>query len=167
MKNKLNIRDIAVFGMLGALMFASKLLMDVLPNIHLIGVFTVAITAVYRRRALFPLYIFIFLTGLYGGFSTWWIPYLYIWTVLWGAVMLLPKKAHPAFYVIVCSLHGFLYGTLYAPVQAIIYGFSFKATLSWIAAGLWFDFIHGVSNLIAGALLIYPLIKVLKKLEKK
>ena len=114
---KLKVVDVAVFGMLGALMYASKVIMEVLPNIHLIGTFIVAMTVVYRRKALYPLYIFVLLTGLMNGFSTWWIPYLYIWTVLWGMTMLIPKripeKAKPIVYSAVCSLHGFLYGVLY------------------------------------------------------
>ena len=35
-------KDIAVFGMLASIMFASKKLMEGLPNIHLIGVFIIA-----------------------------------------------------------------------------------------------------------------------------
>ena len=73
---KANVKEIAIFGMLGALMYASKVLMEILPNIHLIGVFIIAITVVYRKKALYPLYLFVFLTGLLNGFGTWWIPYL-------------------------------------------------------------------------------------------
>lgn len=50
---KLTAREIAVFGMLGAVMFASKLLMEFAPNIHLLGTFIVAFTVVYRRKALY------------------------------------------------------------------------------------------------------------------
>ena len=89
---KLNIKEIAVFALLGALMYSTKIIMEVLPNVHLLGVFTVAITAVYRRKALYPIYIYVFINGLFSGFAMWWIPYLYIWAVLWGAVMLLPKN---------------------------------------------------------------------------
>ena len=167
---KLNVREIAVFSMLGAMMFASKVLMDVLPNIHLIGTFIVAMTVVYRKKALYPLYIFILITGLLNGFGTWWIPYLYIWTLLWGAVMLLPKKlpekAKPLIYSAVCALHGFLYGVLYAPAQALLFGLDFKGTLTWIAAGLPFDITHGISNFVCG-MLICPLILLLKRLTPK
>ena len=166
---KLKVRDIAIFGMLGALMYASKVIMDVLPNIHLIGTFIVAMTVVYRRKALYPLYIFVLLTGLLNGFGTWWIPYLYIWTVLWGMTMLIPKKipekAKPIVYSVVCSLHGFLYGVLYAPAQALIFGLDFEATLTWIATGIPFDITHGISNFICG-LLICPIISILSKAEK-
>ena len=57
---KLNLKESVIFGMLGAVMYASKLIMEVLPNIHLIGVFIVAITVVYRKKALYPIYIFVF-----------------------------------------------------------------------------------------------------------
>lgn len=158
-------KEIAVFGMFGALMYASKVIMEFLPNVHLIGVFTIALTVVYRKKALYPIYIFVLLTGLFGGFSTWWIPYLYLWTVLWGVTMLLPQtippKIRPIVYMLVCSAHGFLYGTLYAPAQALLFGLNFKGMIAWIIAGLPFDCIHGISNFICG-LLIMPIISALK-----
>lgn len=166
---KLNIRETAVFALLGALMYASKVIMEILPNVHLLGVFVVAITVAYRKKALYPIYIYVFLNGLFSGFSMWWIPYIYIWTLLWGAVMLLPKniptKARPIIYMSVCALHGFLFGTLYAPAQAIMFGLDFKATVAWIAAGLPWDFVHGVSNFFCG-ILICPIISALKNSEK-
>ncbi len=170
-KSKISAIEICVFGLLGAVMYVSKLALEPLPNVHLIGVFTVAATVVYRKKALYPIYIFVLLTGLFNGFGTWWIPYLYIWTVLWAVVMLLPKNMKPhiaAFvYAVVCSLHGFLYGVLYAPFQALFYNLTFEGTLAWIAAGLPFDITHGISNLICGAILITPIIKLLKQLTKK
>ena len=88
----LTIYEIVIFGMLGGVMYVSKQLMEFLPNVHLIAVFIVALTVVYRFKALFPIYVFIFLTGLFNGFSLWWYPYLYLWLVLWAATMLLPKN---------------------------------------------------------------------------
>ena len=72
---KINIKETAVFAMLGTLMYASKVLMQALPNIHLLGMLIMTITLVYRAKALYPIYIYVFLEGLMGGFSTWWIPY--------------------------------------------------------------------------------------------
>ena len=165
---KLTIREIAIFGMLGAVMYASKLIMELLPNIHLLGVFIVAFTIVYRKKALYPIYTYVILNGIFNGFATWWIPYLYIWAVLWGAVMLLPEKIpgkiQPVIYMTVCAAHGFLFGILYAPAQAILYGLKFKGMVTWIIAGLPFDCIHGISNFFCG-MLIMPIIKVLRAAE--
>ena len=151
--------------MLGAVMYASKLLMEVAPNIHLLGVFTIAFTVVYRKKALYPIYIYVILNGTFSGFAAWWVPYLYVWTVLWGVVMLLPehlpKRLRPLIYMTVCAVHGFLFGTLYAPAQAVLFGMSFQGMISWIIAGLPFDLIHGVSNFFCG-ILIVPVISALQ-----
>ena len=165
---KLSTRELVLFGMLGALMYASKVIMEAAPNIHLLGVFTIAFTVVYRQKALYPIYTYVFLNGLFSGFAAWWIPYLYLWTVLWGITMLLPKKMpekiKPVVYMVVNACHGFLYGTLYAPAQAIMFGLSFDAMVAWIIAGFPFDFVHGVSNFFCG-LLIVPVIRVLKSVQ--
>lgn len=149
-------------------MYSSKIIMEAIPNVHLLGVFTITFTLVYRKKALYPIYIYVFLCGLFGGFASWWIPHLYLWAVLWGIVMILPtnipKKAQPVVYMIVCALHGFLYGTLYAPTQALLYGLDFDKTIAWIMAGLPWDFTHGVSNFFCG-ILIMPLVTILRKLE--
>ena len=166
---KISVREMVIFSMLGALMYVSKMLMEFAPNVHLLGVFTVTFTTVYRWKALYPIYVFVFLVGLFNGFSILWIPYLYLWAVLWGMTMLLPKKmpnkVRPIVYMVVCALHGYLYGTLYAPFQAICFGLNFKGMVAWIVAGLPWDCIHGTSNLIAG-ILIVPLATLLGKLEK-
>lgn len=150
-------------------MYASKMIMEVAPNIHLIGVFVIAITVVYRKKALYPIYIFVLLTGLLNGFSAWWVPYIYIWTVLWAVTMMLPKqmpkKARPFVYMAVCAMHGFCYGLLYAPAQAIMFGLNVEGMVSWIIAGLPFDMIHGVSNFFCG-MLIMPIVSTLRMAEK-
>lgn len=83
--------------------------------------------------------------------------------------MILPKNMPGAVatvvYPIVCALHGLFFGVLYAPVQALMFGFTFEQTLTWIAAGLTFDIIHMVGNFAVG-LLIYPVSTVLKRLTK-
>ncbi|MBO5929643.1 MAG: hypothetical protein J6Q42_06470 [Clostridia bacterium] len=166
---KLTAKDLAVFGMFSALMFASKRLMEALPNIHLVAMFIVVATVIYRKKALYPIYGYVFLDGLFAGFATWWIPYLYLWTVLWGAVMLLPQnlppKIAPFVYMAVCAAHGLLFGVLYAPVQALVFGFDFRQTIAWVAAGLPFDITHAISNFCCGALII-PLITLVKRVQK-
>ncbi len=160
--------DLAVFSMFAALMFCSKQLMEFLPNIHLLGMFTMVLTIAYRRKALIPIYLYVVLQGLYAGFSLWWMPYLYIWTVLWGITMLLPRKmsdkAATVVYPLVCALHGLLYGILYAPAQALLFHLDFEQMLAWIGAGASFDILHCVGNAVSG-LLILPLSKLLVKLR--
>lgn len=149
-------------------MYASKMIMEIAPNVHLLGTFVIAFTIVYRKKALYPIYVFVLLTGIYAGFATWWVPYLYLWTILWGVAMLLPRnmpqKIKPLVYMLVCAAHGFLYGTLYAPAQAFFFGLNLEGTIAWIIAGLPWDFVHGVSNFFCGILII-PIVRALRIAE--
>ncbi len=167
---RLTVREITLFGVLGAMMYLSKMLMELLPNVHLLGTFVIAITVVYRKKALYPIYLYVLLNGLFSGFAAWWVPYLYLWTVLWAAAMLLPqnmpKKIRPIVYMCLCAVHGFLFGTLYAPAQALLFGLDFYQMCAWILAGLPWDFLHGVSNFFCG-MLICPLISILKRFQKQ
>ena len=167
---KLTVWQIAVFGMLGSMMYLSKIVMEFLPNVHLLGVLTISYTLVYRKKALYPIYLYVLLNGLFAGFATWWIPYLYLWGILWGATMLLPrnipKKAQPIVYMLLCCAHGLLFGTLYAPAQALLFGLDFKGMIAWIIAGLPWDLAHGIGNFCAGVL-ICPITALLTRLERQ
>lgn len=152
--------------MLGTIMFISKIVMEALPNIHFLGTLTMAYTLAFRKKALIPIYVYVLLNGIFAGFNLWWLPYLYIWTILWGVTMLLPqnmsKKCAMIVYPVVCSLHGFAFGILYAPAQALIMHLDFRGMLAWIAAGFPFDLLHGIGNFALG-FLILPLSALLKK----
>ena len=167
--SRVNVREMVIFAMLGAIMFCSKVMMEALPNIHLVGMLTIAYTIVLRTKALIPLYIYVMLSGLFAGFSTWWIPYLYVWTILWGVTMLLPRRMPRwlkcVLYPAICLLHGLFFGALYAPVQAIVFGLNFEQTIAWIVAGLGFDVLHAVGNLFAG-LLALPVSELLARLMR-
>lgn len=169
-KAKLTVKEITVFALLGALMYCGDILMEALPNIHFVGVLTVAYTLVFRQKALIPIYLYVFLTLLTNGFGLWSLPYLYIWTVLWGIVIILPKKLpiwlQWIIYPLVCMLHGLSFGILYAPAHALIMGLDFDGMLAWIISGLTFDIVHAIGN-FAGGLLIIPLKTILIILKHK
>lgn len=164
------LRKMIVFAMLGTILFLGKLIMEGLPNIHPIAMFITVFTIVYRAEALIPLYVYVLLVGLYAGFTMWWVPYVYIWTILWLVIMLLPQKLSEriafVLYAVVCTLFGLLYGTLYAPTQALLFDYDFATTLKWIASGFPFDVMHGIGNLFM-SILILPMAKLLRKLNRQ
>ena len=171
-KNLNRIISLAVFVMLGVIMFISDIMMDFLPNVHLVGVLTVVYTAVYRRGALIPIYIYAFLNGLFFGFGPWWVSYLYIWTILWGAAMLVPRglgdRVKRVLYIVICTLHGLLFGALYLPVQAVFFSSDPTYLKGWWSIGfVTADIYHGIGNCVFGILLILPLSALLDKLESK
>jgi energy-coupling factor transport system substrate-specific component len=168
--SKLSVREICIFAVLGALMFVLKTAMTPLPSIHPVGVLTAAYTIAYRRKALYPLYIYILLDGLLHGFSPWWMPYLYIWAVLWGFVMLIPRKAREnrriavPVCIAVCGLHGLMFGLLYLPFWALYMSFTSQQALAWWIMGLGFDLTHCLSNAAMGFLVV-PIAELLRRLE--
>jgi energy-coupling factor transport system substrate-specific component len=168
---KLKIREIAIFAMLGAVMCVSKIIMELIPNVHLLGTFIVAFTLTYRVKALFPIGAYVFANGLWEGFSPFgWLPEVYIWLILWGAVMLLPKnmpeKLKPFVYMSVSALHGLLFGIFYIPPYLIFSGMEMQTVLPWIIVGLPYDLLHAVGNFSLG-ILILPLVKLLKKITPR
>ncbi len=168
---KLKLKDIAILSLLAALMCVGDFAMEWLPNVHFVGVLIVVTAVVYRKYALLPIFVYWIVLGFVEGFTLWWIPKLYVWILLWGGIMLIPKKLSPKtkniLYVAICSLHGFLsFGVLYAPAQALIAGLDFKGMLAWIVVGIPFDITQGIGNLILGTILIYPMVKILRHTDK-
>ncbi len=166
-----HIFEMVLFSMLAALMFCSKVIMEALPNIHLIGMLTMLYTVIFRAKALIPIYLFVAVQLVVSGFHPYVMPYIYVWTILWGATMLLPKKMPhwlaAIVYPVVCSLHGFAFGALCAPLTSLLMGFDFKQMTAWIVAGfVRADVIHGISNIFAG-LLVLPMTELFKKLLKQ
>lgn len=163
-----SIKNMIVFAMLGALLFASKIVFEVFPNIHPVAMLIMVITVVYRAKALISIYIYVLLLGAFYGFAQWWYPYLYIWTVLWGFTMLIPRNIPKNFsvilYPIVCGLFGISFGILYAPVQALMFNYDFPTTIKWVISGLPFDLLHAAGNFAMG-FLVYPLSSVVKKIK--
>ena len=168
--SRTSVRELAIFAMLGTLMFCGDITMNWAMNVHFVGAFLMAYTVVYRGRALIPFYVYACLIGLYEGFGIWWIPYLYLWLPLWGATMLLPRKmpqkiAIPV-YMVVCALHGLCFGIFYAPFWAAVSGLDARTMLAWVAAGLPADLLHAAGNFAGGALVL-PMAELLLRLERK
>ncbi|MBR2297204.1 MAG: hypothetical protein IKA43_07370, partial [Clostridia bacterium] len=120
--------------------------------------------------ALIPIYIYVVILGVFNGFSLWWIPYIYIWIFIWLFAMLIPKgasfKLKGILSTVACGLHGILFGILYAPSQALLFGLDFQGMIAWIIAGLPWDVVHMCGN-VACSLLVIPLYKLLLRLEEK
>ena len=52
MSHNVKLVRLVLFAMYGSVMYATKLIMEILPNVHLLGVFIIALTVVYRKKAL-------------------------------------------------------------------------------------------------------------------
>ena len=53
--------EIAVLGLLGAVLFAGKIALAGLPNIEIVSLLVIVYTVVLGWRALFPVYVYVLL----------------------------------------------------------------------------------------------------------
>ena len=161
-KCKLTIREVVLFGVLGALMFALQVVMSPLPNIEPVSLLVMLFAVVFDWKALYPVYIFVTMEILFYGFSLWNVYYLYIWAVLAVAAILMKKNEHPLVWAVLSAAFGLLFGALCAIVDVFIGGFAYAAA-KW-ASGIPFDVTHCVGNFVIALLLFKPLRQLLTKL---
>ena len=159
---KLRIREMAVFAMLGTLMYVSKIIMEMLPNIHLIGILTVVYTIVYRKKALYPIYLYVLLEILLYGIGTWNMNYLYVWGILALVAWLLREMESPLGWALVSGVFGLAFGALCAPVDFLMGDLGYVIS-KWIS-GIPFDVAHCLGNFAMALVLFAPLRKLLGKL---
>lgn len=162
---KLNIRQIALFGMLGAITFAAKVAMSALPNIEPVSLFFLVYGAVFGKKALYPLFLYVTMEILCYGIQLWNINYLYVWLfpVLLG--WLLRKENNALLWAVVSGAFGLFFGLLCAPVYLFIGGPAYA--ISWWVAGFPFDLLHCGGNFAMALVLFLPLRKLLTRLYNR
>lgn len=162
---KIKTKEICLYGLLGALMFALKFAMSSLPNIEPVSLLLISFAVTFGVKAIYPLLVYIILEMLIYGFGFWSVGYLYIWPVLVIATLLINKVINNSFiWAVVSGLFGLIFGALYIPLYIISGGFTFAIT--WWVSGLPYDFIHCVSNFILCLILFKPITNVLLKTIK-
>lgn len=161
-KKFLTIKEIALFGMLGALTFGGKFIMAGLPNIEPVSLFVLVFAVVFGLKALFPIGIYVALEILIYGIQLWNINYLYVWAILALVAYALRRTKEPLVWAVISGVFGLLFGLLCAPVYLFSGGFHFA--FSWWLSGIPFDLLHCAGNFVLALLLFDPLRKLLAKL---
>ena len=164
-KKCLTVKEVALFGMLGALTFGAKFIMAFLPNIEPVSLFVIVFVVVFGLKALFPMGVYVALEILVYGIQLWNINYLYVWAVLALVAYAMRRTKEPLIWAAVSGLFGLLFGALCAPVYLFTGGVHFA--FSWWLSGLGFDLLHCVGNFILAALLFTPLQKLLDGLYRR
>lgn len=154
-----------LFGMLAALTFALQVVMGPLPNIEPVSLLVMLYAVTFGWKALYPVYIFVVMEILYYGVSVWNAYYLYIWTILAVAAILMRKTQQPLAWAILSAVFGLLFGALCAIVDIFIGGFGYALT-KW-ASGIPYDVIHCIGNFAIALILFAPLRKLMDKLYRR
>lgn len=161
-KQKLRLSELILFGVLGALTFAMKVVMAGLPNIEPVSLCLLVYGAVFGFKALYPTYVYVTMEILYFGLGTWNICYLYIWGILTFVAILFRDTKQPLGWAMVSGVYGLLFGALCGIVDVFIGGFGYAAA-KWVS-GIPFDVAHCIGNFCIALVLFKPLRELLDKL---
>ena len=164
-KTVLSLREVVLFGVLGALTFALQVVMGPLPNIEPVSLLVLLFAAVFGWKCLYPVYVFVVMEILFYGLGLWNVNYLYIWAVPALAGVVLRKMESPLGWAMVSGIYGLAFGALCGIVDLFIGGWAYALT-KW-ASGIPFDVLHCAGNFGIALILFKPLRRVLEKLHNR
>lgn len=154
-----------LFGVLGALTFALQVVMGPLPNIEPVSLLIMLFAVTFGWKGLYPVYIFVVMEILFYGFSVWNVYYLYVWTILTVAAILMRKQQSPLVWALLSGVFGLVFGALCGIVDIFIGGFGYAAA-KWVS-GIPFDLLHCGGNFVIALVMFDPLRKLLDNLYAK
>ncbi|WP_283607972.1 hypothetical protein [Faecalispora anaeroviscerum] len=165
-EGRVTIRELTELAVCTAVIFVLQVTLAILPNIETTTLLIMLYTRWFRRKTLWIIYVFAVLEGVYYGFQIWWVMYLYVWTILWLAVLLLERKPRSVyFWAAVGSIYGLMFGFLCSFPYLVVGGV--YAAVSWWIAGIPFDLIHGFGNFILILVLYKPLNDMYQRIRNR
>lgn len=169
-KTKLTVRDVALVGVMVAVIEACKLAMMHLPNIELTTFWIIMFTLYFKKRVFFVIPVFIVIEGAIFGLGLWWIMYLYAWPLLALVTLAFSKKADLVTACAISCVFGLTFGLMCA-IPYLFMGTDVKsgiaAAAAWWVAGIPWDIVHGVSNFVIMLVLYRPVTKVMTLVSKR
>ncbi len=159
---KISIQDIALIGMMTAVIEVSKLALSFLPNVELVTFWIIMFTLFFGPKTIYAIIVFNLIEISIYGIHIWVIMYFYMWPVLALIAWVLRKKATIWVYSILSGFFGLFFGA-FASLPYIAIGSvdgSIRSGLimafNWWVAGIPFDIVHGVANFVLMLVLYTP-----------
>jgi energy-coupling factor transport system substrate-specific component len=160
---KLTPREIAVMGVMVAVLEASVHAMAAIPNVEPVTLLLMLYTLFLGRKVAFVIAAYLMLEGCFYGFGLWWIMYLYIWPLLAFLTYILRRQRSAWVFAILAGLFGLFFGALCSIPYFFMGGIS--SAFAWWVSGIPFDLIHCVSNFALTLILFSPLRHCLERLK--
>lgn len=159
---KLNVKNVALLGVMIAILEVAKNVLAFLPNVELVSLLIILYSLYLGKRIFLVVPAFVLIEGCIYGFGLWWIMYLYTWPLLAVLAMLFKKQNSVWFWSILSGMFGLFYGAL-SEIPYLFLG-GFQTAFSWWIAGIPFDIIHCVSNFVLCLILFKPLRNVMRRM---
>lgn len=159
--------DVALVGMMVAVIEACKFAMAALPNLELTSFWVILFALCFGRRIYLVVPVFIVLEGLVYGFGMWWFMYLYAWPLLALVTRMLRKMDSALGWAVVSGLFGLMFGALCSIPYGILgavdgLGSGLRAAFAWWVAGIPFDLIHCAGNFALMLVLYRPMRRAMR-----
>lgn len=170
LKGNLTIRDIAMIGLMVAVIEVCKVVLGVLPNIELTSFWLILFTLYFGGKIIFVVPVFILIEGFIYGIHLWWLMYLYVWPLLVLFTWIFRKKDDVWFWSFLSGGFGLFFGLLCSLVYVILGwaegGFvnGLQVAFAWWITGIPWDVVHGVANFIIMLVLYEPIKRIMRKL---
>ena len=167
------VKDIALIGVMTAIIEVSKLALSFLPNVELVSFWIILFSIVFGWRIFFVVPVFVLIEGSIYGFGIWWVMYLYMWPLLAILARIFRRQTSVWFWSCLSGIFGLLFGLGCAlPYVVIGTGKSgilggLYAGFTWWVAGIPWDILHGVSNFVLMLALYKPMRSVMNRLRKQ
>lgn len=168
MRAPVTARDVALVGMMVAMIEACKFCMAALPNLELTSFWVILFTLTFGRRVWFVIPVFTLLEGLVYGFGMWWFMYLYAWPALALVTWLMRDMDSPVGWATVSGIFGLLFGALCSIPYGVLgavdgLGSGLRAAFAWWVAGIPFDLIHCAGNFALMLALYRPVRRAMER----
>ena len=164
-KTAVSVREMVLFGILGALTFGAKYVMSFLPNIEPVSLCVMLYAVVFGKKWVYPVYLYVMLEILFYGLGIWNLNYLYTWAVLGVAAYFLRNMEGRLGWALLSGVFGLAFGALCGIVDVFIGGVAYAVT-KWIS-GIPFDIAHCAGNFVIALVMFTPLRQLMEKLYRK
>lgn len=165
----LSIKDIALIGLMVAVIEVSKAALAHIPNVELTTFWIMMFALYLGKRVYYAVPVFILIEGAIYGVGLWWIMYLYLWPLLAFVTMRFKKSDSVLTFSLISGTFGLLFGLL-AAIPYLFVGYfeggirnAFSVATAWWIAGIPWDLLHGISNFILMLVLYHPISSVMKQ----
>ena len=157
------IKDIATIGVMTALIEAVKWALQGIPNVELVTLLFMVFAVTYGMKTCVAALIFTGVETLIWGPHIWVIMYLYIWPLLIFISYHLGRKNVPDWgFIFLGGFYGLFFGMICA-VPYLFFG-GLKVAVAWWIAGIPYDILHCVSNILLCLVLFRPLRRALTRI---
>jgi len=166
--NSLKVKDITLIALMVAVIEVSKLSLSSIPNVELVSFWIIMFSLYFDKKVYYVIAVFVLLEGVLYGVHVWWIMYLYAWPLLAFLTIKLKNSSMMTF-VVLSGVFGLLFGLL-CSLPYFFIGLSqgslmngIQTAFAWWVAGIPFDMIHGISNIVVMVALYTPVRRVMDK----